>query len=218
MEIRMRISPGSYEEGRGRYDDIFWAGVNVTRHFPSERPSLSVSTGRRRQSDQARKKEDCDHVNITWKHFLEDFESFALRENGGAKKHGTTAGLCDERINPTGRRAQLLPGLGLLHGHLRSKKINDLTKRSNDNAHLDINQVLLDLTPTAKRTTVSTNTVWRVNSSVVKHKEYLDRPCTFAEGIATVTKVHHLHLSDRSHMSSGGGAPQGQEAVPVIEA
>ena len=32
--------------------------------------------------------------------------------------------------------------------------------------------------------------------------------CTFAEGTATVTRVHHLHLADRmsSHMSSGSGS------------
>jgi len=41
--------------------------------------------------------------------------------------------------------------------------------------------------------------------------------CTFAEGTATVTKVHHLHLSDRSHMSgSSSSAPP--DAVPVVEA
>ena len=39
--------------------------------------------------------------------------------------------------------------------------------------------------------------------------------CTFAEGTATVTKVHHLHLADRmsSHMS-GSSAPHPQEATP----
>ena len=39
--------------------------------------------------------------------------------------------------------------------------------------------------------------------------------CTFAEGTATVTKVHHLHLADRmsSHMSSGSSAPHPQEAT-----
>ena len=37
--------------------------------------------------------------------------------------------------------------------------------------------------------------------------------CSFADGVATVTRVHHLHLSDRSHMS---GAPSEQEtgAIP----
>tara|TARA_B100000780_G_scaffold41994_1_gene26091 strand:- start:122 stop:463 length:342 start_codon:yes stop_codon:yes gene_type:complete len=41
--------------------------------------------------------------------------------------------------------------------------------------------------------------------------------CTFAEGTATVTKVHHLHLADRmsSHMSSGSGSGAPPEAAPV---
>ena len=70
---------GVYEEGTRRYNDSFQARFDVTQHFPSERPSILVNTGSRRRSDQAKKNEDVNHVNITWEHFPEDCKLFTLR-------------------------------------------------------------------------------------------------------------------------------------------
>ena len=77
MVIVISTSSRSYKEGKRRCDDSFWAGVDVAQHFPLERPLLTVNTGSRRRSDQAKKNEDVNHVNITWEHFPEDRQLLA---------------------------------------------------------------------------------------------------------------------------------------------
>ena len=56
---------------------------------------------------------------------------------------------------------------------------------------------------------------WRQQRATEEYGFCLDTlnvVCTFGEGVATVTRVHHLHLSDRSHMS---GQPSEQDAGPA---
>ena len=103
----------SGEVKKKRFDDSFREGVDVTKQFPGDRPSLSVNTGtervrtalglgeskgRSQKEANNKRREDSSFVNITRQHFPKDRDAFTSRVNIGTIKRGTTAGSYRVRV------------------------------------------------------------------------------------------------------------------------
>ena len=98
---------------------------------------MTIAFGQHRDQESIR---PIQEKHITWEHFPEDCCLFALRENGGTRKRGTTVGSCDEirqvQYNVVDNFSR---ERAMINGHPRSKKINGLTKRAEKNVYLDTN-------------------------------------------------------------------------------
>lgn len=184
---------GSYDESERRPFGAKQEGVDITKRFPKSRPTMTVNTGTKKASTTtgsyeestmrlgiARQNEGDGYVDV--QNFPEDRTSFMKRVNSstndaGTKTRAATAVSQEEGYRDIARNFSR--DQASLHGHPNRKRVIKRPATAeeecdDDDICLDINNFSSDLAPSSPKVAVSSNAVWRADSSAVKHRKYLD--------------------------------------------